>query len=264
MKKQKVELPVALADALTLLKLPHAIVIAGPEKQGRDVARLLAKTLLCPHREGCTPCGTCGSCTSFEAESHPDFRLLRDEKSIKVDQVRDLKARSLLRPIGEGGCVFIVERADLMTPQSAKALLKLMEEPPAYLTLILQTALPDMLPDTLLSRTTVYQVEAEAQMQASLRKDAERFIDCLLEQSYYSLLAMQPKLSSDRAGFMRFCDALCAVCLERLSTGVAVEKATLFLNIPKTAMSYKERADGTTSMPLLAASFLIECKHHYS
>ena len=60
-------------------KLPHAILIRGPEGTGADaLGRTFAESLLCESpAEGGFPCGRCAACNWLAQGNHPDFRLLQ-------------------------------------------------------------------------------------------------------------------------------------------------------------------------------------------
>ena len=74
---------------------------------------------------------------------------------ISIEQIRSLTAWGHLTGIGDRK-VAIIERAETLTDSGANALLKLLEEPPSGLTLILTTRRPRILLPTLLSRLRTY------------------------------------------------------------------------------------------------------------
>jgi DNA polymerase-3 subunit delta' len=151
----------------------HAYIFAGLEGVGKHTtARQWAKLLLCKHpvieTRGDEPfadsCGVCESCTLLEANTHPDFahvykELLEFTKEGKgraapvelpIDVVREfLIAQVPARPTLSERKVFIVSEAQKLNPNSQNALLKVLEEPPRYCTIILLcTRLEDLLPTT--------------------------------------------------------------------------------------------------------------------
>lgn len=71
-------------------------------------------------------------------ENNPDYKILEtDEKSIKVDQVRELQKDVLKKPIGSERKVYIISQANKLNISAQNCLLKTIEEPPEYVTLIL-------------------------------------------------------------------------------------------------------------------------------
>lgn len=91
-----------------------------------------------------------------EVTRHPDVHLVEPEsksRRIIIEQMRELENALRLRAaIGGGRKVGIVREADRLQPQASHAFLKTLEEPPAQSLLLLLTALPESLPDTILSR----------------------------------------------------------------------------------------------------------------
>lgn len=146
-----------LAELSHAGRLPHALLLTGPEAVGKGrLARLMAQRVLChkPLEDG-QPCGQCASCRPFLIGAHPDFTELKPEepgKAIKVDAVRDFTVALQLTSQFAVGKVGLIEPADAMNTASANALLKTLEEPAAGTLIILVTAHPARLPITVRSR----------------------------------------------------------------------------------------------------------------
>lgn len=108
-----------------------AVLLDGPGGIGkRTAAADLAAGLLCPEKDG--PCGVCPSCKRAGAGSHPDLIWLKESepgKGVKLEQVRDLRAQSFLRPSEAPFKVFVIPQADRLNLPSQNALLKVLEEP---------------------------------------------------------------------------------------------------------------------------------------
>ena len=115
--------------------LSHAYMISGPAGAGKHtLARLLAAAMLCTG-SGEKPCGRCGPCVKTAKGLHPDVILVDgpgEGKPITVDQVRQLRADAYIRPNEGERKVYLLERADQMNPSAQNAMLKLLEEGPAY------------------------------------------------------------------------------------------------------------------------------------
>src|SRR5436190_24009587 len=132
----------------------HAYVFAGPEGCGKQLAaRAFAAALLCA-RGGC---GDCRDCRLALEDRHPNEFLVEPEgRDIHVDTVRDEVWHPAFRTAPEPGRkVFVVREADRLNPAAADVLLKVLEEPPADAVLMLLSARPDELPETVLSRCHV-------------------------------------------------------------------------------------------------------------
>ena len=138
-------------------RLPHALLLAGPEGLGKSqFARELAQSLLCEHpaSDG-TACQTCRACARFSAATHPDMFVIEPEepgKAIKVDQIRELISQFALATHQGGYRIAIVQPAEQMNPAAANSLLKTLEEPPPDTLMLLISASPSLLSATILSR----------------------------------------------------------------------------------------------------------------
>jgi DNA polymerase-3 subunit delta' len=157
----------------------HAYIFAGPEGVGKyRTAREWARLLLCrnPRREKsksspwADSCGSCESCTLLEADAHSDYahvykELLeytedgKDKKTpveLAIDVIREfLIDRVSSRPALSERKVFVVSEAEKLNVSSQNALLKVLEEPPGYCTIILLcTRLEKLLP-TIKSRCQI-------------------------------------------------------------------------------------------------------------
>ena len=93
-----------------------------------------AKGLNCKEKANADFCGSCLSCVRFDNKSHPDtFYVVATKKSIGVDDIRDQLVRPMsLKPYSHKYKVFIVEKAQDLTPAAQNVLLKTIEEPAEY------------------------------------------------------------------------------------------------------------------------------------
>lgn len=121
--------------------LSHAYILCGPAGSGRHtLARLLAAALVCSGPEGGRPCGVCPHCKKAAAGIHPDITLVTgpgEGKPITVDQVRAVRADAYVRPNEAQRKVYILEHAQQMNASAQNAMLKLLEEGPAYAAFLL-------------------------------------------------------------------------------------------------------------------------------
>src|SRR6266545_765269 len=132
----------------------HAYLLAGPEGCGKQLAvRAFAATLLCA-RGGC---GECRDCRLALDDRHPNEFLVEPEgRDIHVDTIRSEVWHPAYRTAPEPGKkVFVIREADRLNPAAADTLLKVLEEPPADAVIVLLSARPDELPETVLSRCYV-------------------------------------------------------------------------------------------------------------
>ncbi|MGI6663380.1 MAG: DNA polymerase III subunit delta' [Bacillota bacterium] len=144
-------------------RISNAYLFKGPKGSPKDaVAKRFASILLCdsPSEEG-RSCGACKSCRLVTSGNHPDLYLVEKEgASIKIKKSHEILREALLRPYQSPRKVFLILDADTLTIEASNALLKILEEPPAYVTFLLTTSNPGAIPDTILSRCQVVPVKA--------------------------------------------------------------------------------------------------------
>ena len=98
-------------------------------------------------------CDECSSCKKIDSRTHPDFLMVAPEKGeIRVDEIRMIEEVISLAPYEGKRKVVIVDDAETMNPSAANAFLKTLEEPPPQSIIILISASPDRLPETIRSR----------------------------------------------------------------------------------------------------------------
>jgi DNA polymerase III subunit delta' len=137
-------------------ELPHALLFTGPESVGKStLAEWLVAAMLCRDAEE-KPCGRCLSCRKLRSGNHPDFVLVEPEDRtahIKIDQIRDVERFLALTPVESAHKLVLIRGFEQATVGAANALLKTLEEPPAYAHLLLLAANADLLLATIVSRT---------------------------------------------------------------------------------------------------------------
>ncbi len=146
-----------LGQRLQAERLPHALLLSGPEGLGKlQFAQHIAASLMCQQRDQqAQACGTCKACQLLQAGSHPDMHTVYAEeegKAIKVDQIRELSDVMSRKAQLGGYRVCIIHPADAMNHNAANALLKTLEEPGEQSMLILVSADPGRLTATIRSR----------------------------------------------------------------------------------------------------------------
>ncbi len=151
-----------LAPAL----LSHGYLFSGPQGIGKKTfARRLAQSLLCEVSNSLLGyCGECSACTLVQSSSHPDLfessgplRIGERESSLAIHESDEMTARDLVRQLSlssymGGWRIFILGDVDFATLHAANALLKFLEEPPAQVLLLLTSATPGRLVETIRSR----------------------------------------------------------------------------------------------------------------
>ena len=126
-------------------KVSHAYIFDGTDGVGKKlVARVFASAILCDSFDG-DLCGNCKSCHLTLNDSHPDLKVIdmtigedgKQKASISVESVRQFKKDVYLKPFFSDKKIYILENAEKMTTEAQNAMLKIFEEPPSYVTIIL-------------------------------------------------------------------------------------------------------------------------------
>lgn len=147
-----------LGNALSTGKVSHAYIINGEKNAGKEfIAKVFAMALQC-EKGGLEPCQECHSCKQALSNNHPDIIRVTHEKpnTISVDDIRSQVNNDVaIKPYSSAYKIYIINEADKMTAQAQNAILKTLEEPPAYAVLILLTANLNALLPTILSRCVV-------------------------------------------------------------------------------------------------------------
>ncbi len=160
-----------LRRAIAHDRLAHAYLISGPEGSGvRELAASLAAAV--------------NDTAPGEGLAHPDVHIAEPEsksRRITVDQIRALERELQMRSLTGGRKIALIFEADRMVTMAANAFLKTLEEPPGNSLLILTTAHPEMLLDTIISRCIPVSLMAEkapelsAAQQSLVRRLADFF-----------------------------------------------------------------------------------------
>src|SRR5689334_2978307 len=136
-------------------RLGHAYLISGPVGSGkREIAANLASAV---NGTGIDDVFSSKAREIFVAE--PESRSRR----ILIDQIRELEHGLQMRAAEGRRKVAIIVEADRLQPQAANAFLKTLEEPPSNSLLLLMSALPEALPDSIVSRCISIPLTANGQ-----------------------------------------------------------------------------------------------------
>lgn len=142
-------------NAITLDKVSHAYILNGPDGAGKMMlAEAFATALQC-EKKGTEGCMECHSCKQAASHNQPDIIYLSHEKpnTISVNDIRSQINRDIaVKPYSSPYKIYIVDEAEKMNQQAQNALLKTIEEPPAYAVVLLLTTNADAFLPTILSR----------------------------------------------------------------------------------------------------------------
>ena len=144
-----------LKTAIEMGKVSHAYILNGPDLSGKMmIAEAFARALLCEKQDP-DGCGECRSCRQSDDRNNPDIIYVKHDKpnTISVDDIRtQLNNDIVIKPYSNQYKIYIVDEAEKMNQQAQNALLKTIEEPPAYAVIMLLTTNADSFLQTIRSR----------------------------------------------------------------------------------------------------------------
>ncbi len=172
-----------LSRGLANGRMAHAYLFHGPEAVGkRTVAMALTRALLCQTRPmALGSCGQCRSCEAIRRINHPDVTLLAPGRpfgegnsarhEIGIAQIRELERRLSLSSWEGGWRVVIIDGAEMLSSEAQSSLLKTLEEPADRTVFFLITSAPELLFETIRSRSVPmhFSPVAEPELRQALR-----------------------------------------------------------------------------------------------
>ena len=154
----------ALQHSIDNNRIHHAYLLTGTRGIGKTtIARIIAKCLECeggisshPHLDG----NLCSTCNAISEGTFPDVIEIDGASQTKVYDTRQLLENTQYPPMQGRYKVYIIDEVHMLSQSSCNALLKTLEEPPAYVKFILATTDPQKIPTTVLSRCLQFQLKA--------------------------------------------------------------------------------------------------------
>ena len=169
-------------------RLAHAYLLAGPECIGkRELALSIAKLINCEQikENSVTFCNQCPLCLKINSGQHPDVHYLKSElqEPIKIEYIRALLSQIILRPFMSQKKIFIVKNVENLTQEAANAFLKTLEEPTPNSLLLLTTANPSNVLDTIKSRCHLIYLYPASRERLARQLEKDYALDSLQAQS---------------------------------------------------------------------------------
>src|SRR5215467_16181560 len=150
-----------LRNAIASGRVAQAFVFAGSRGCGKTTtARILARALNCITGPTAEPCGVCDACVEIAEGRDIDVLEIDAATHTQVDNVREVIIAGLaIAPVRNRYKVFIIDEVHQLSNASFNALLKSIEEPPHVVFMMATTEL-EKIPETVLSRSQVYELRA--------------------------------------------------------------------------------------------------------
>lgn len=146
-----------LRNQINADRIGHAYLFCGTRGTGKtSVAKIFAKAVNCEHPVDGNPCGECPTCKAIAAGTSMNVIEIDAASNNGVDNIRQIREEVQYSPTEGRFKVYIIDEVHMLSIGAFNALLKTLEEPPAYVIFILATTEVAKIPITILSRCQRY------------------------------------------------------------------------------------------------------------
>lgn len=144
---------VTMKNAIIRNRIAHAYLFSGPSGVGKTTtARIFAKAINCQNVKDGEPCNECDVCKEVTEGRSLDVIEIDGASNRGIDEIRDLRESVRYSPSRLKYKVYIIDEVHMLTKEAFNALLKTLEEPPAYAIFVLATTEPHKVLPTILTR----------------------------------------------------------------------------------------------------------------
>ncbi len=146
-----------LKNQITSGRIGHAYLFCGTRGTGKtSIAKIFAKAVNCEDPQDGSPCGQCQTCKNIASGASLNVVEIDAASNNGVENIRDIREQVQYPPTEGKYRVYIIDEVHMLSTGAFNALLKTLEEPPAYVIFILATTEVHRIPITVLSRCQRY------------------------------------------------------------------------------------------------------------
>lgn len=152
---KNIQIEELLKNTVKCKRIVNGYIFSGTHNTKNYIyAKNFAKMVLCLNEK--EDCNKCKSCLMFDDNNHPDYYEINKDldETIKIDEIRQMQEKVIEKPIVSNKKVYLINNAENMNKEAQNCLLKTLEEPPEFVTILLVTNNENNILVTIKSRCT--------------------------------------------------------------------------------------------------------------
>ncbi len=239
-----------LKNTIKSKKVVNGYMFSGSGKtKNYDYAKKFAKMILCLSPED-EECKKCKSCLMFDDDNHSDYFEINKEssESIKIDEIRGMQERIAEKPITSSKKVYLINNAEQMTQEAQNCLLKTLEEPPDFITILLVANNENTILPTIKSRCTKIvfteeNVEELSEEEKERYKSLEKIFGNINKYKSIDLLNKLDVLYKDKDNILENLDFINMILINKVKENIKYAKYIDYVEETKTRLKSNSNYD---------------------
>ena len=239
-----------LKNTIKSKKVVNGYMFSGSGKtKNYDYAKKFAKMILCLSPED-EECKKCKSCLMFDDDNHSDYFEINKEssESIKIDEIRGMQERIAEKPITSSKKVYLINNAEQMTQEAQNCLLKTLEEPPDFITILLVANNENTILPTIKSRCTKIvfteeNVEELSEEEKERYKSLEKIFGNIDKYKSIDLLNKLDVLYKDKDNILENLDFINMILINKVKENIKYAKYIDYVEETKTRLKSNSNYD---------------------